>query len=83
MNIMGFLKKERNTSVSVILAADKIQEVLNNFAENELLEADGIILIWQARGQYYIDTGGFDEERAYWATTKARRLIDEKGLPRK
>ena len=87
MNIKQLFKDKdktaSDTTMVEVLGRDDVKQILEDFIDKRLFEADGIIIIWAAHNDVYVDAGGFSEAEALGAIALGQHMIIDKGIPRR
>jgi len=85
MDIRNLFKAKEKvvTTMAEVLGKDNVKQILSDFIEDHLPDADAIIILWAAHDDVFIDTGGFSEAEALGAMEIGKHMIMDKGIPRR
>ena len=78
-----FKSTEANITMRELLGKDEVKQVLSDFIDDRMAKADGIIIIWAAQNDVFLDAGGFSEAEALGALVLGQSMIIEKGITRR
>ena len=81
MNLARLFQREE-PSVKKVLAKDMVKHVIDDFEDNSLSSAEGIILIWATDGELFIDTGGLSEAEILGSLQIMGHRIEHEGVKR-
>jgi len=70
------------TTVREFLGRAQVQEVIDDFNANSLSDTEGVILIWAANHDIYVDTGGVSLAEALGALSIAENILNREGVSR-
>lgn len=84
MNIINtlFNRKQPSRNITQELRKQEVKQVVSEFISNHASHSDGLILIWAAGGELYLDAGGIDTmAEALGILSLCDSMIKTKGLP--
>ncbi len=76
-------KEKEATTLREVLGNDSVKHVIEDFINEHLTTAEGIIIIWAEKGNVKLDTDGFSEAEAIGSMQLMEHRIDHEGLPRR
>ena len=82
---MRLFKKEaevKQSSIEELLGNDAVKSVLEDFINDHLEKAEGIVIIWAESGNVYGDIAGLSEAEASGVMSMIDHKLKHEGLPR-